>query len=90
MALEEDREIGKIGRSLTDLDVQKTVNHGGGSIMIWGCMTWDGMDGVGYATLIENGLDAPLYREILGDELMGTLEYYHMDKNSIIFHHIST
>ena len=73
-----------MGRSLTDLDVQKTEKHGGGNIMEWGCMTWGG---IGYASRIENGLDSMLDREILGDELIQTIEYYSMNKNNIVFQH---
>ena len=38
--------------------VKPTVKHGGGSIMVWGCMT---PEGVGYLCRIDGGLNAELY-----------------------------
>ena len=38
----------KSGEGLSDRLVEGTVKFGGGSIMIWGCMTWEG---VGYAEM---------------------------------------
>jgi uncharacterized membrane protein len=32
----------KIGRAYDDRVVKKTVKHGGGSIMVWGCISWKG------------------------------------------------
>jgi len=48
------------------IDWFNTVKFGGGSLMMWGCMSWEG---VGYATRIEGGMDADLYVGILEDEL---------------------
>jgi hypothetical protein len=50
-----------------------TVKGGGGSLMIWGCIT---ADGVGYLTEIEGIMDQHLYLEILQGELVDTIEYY--------------
>jgi transposase len=49
-----------------------TVKGGGGSLMIWGCIT---ADGVGYLTEIEGIMDQHLYLEILQGELVDTIEY---------------
>ena len=43
--------------------VEGTVKFGGGNLMIWGCMTWDG---IVHATNIDGKMDAELYTEILG------------------------
>ena len=64
--------------------VQKTVKYGGGSIMVWGCLT---SKGPGYLTKIDNGLDADLYCSILSSELMDTISWYKLDKSKIIFQH---
>lgn len=45
------------GEGLSSRTVQSTVKHGGGSIMVWGCMP---AHGVGYLSRIEGGLDAEL------------------------------
>lgn len=67
---------------LTAQHVQGTVKFGGGSLMIWGCMT---AQGVGYACKIDGHMDAELYTHILGDEFLRTLEYYELDASTIIF-----
>ena len=35
---------------------------GGGSVMLWGCMLWDGP---GYACRIDGGMDGDLFIQIL-------------------------
>ena len=42
----------KAGEGLSDRLVQGTVKFGGGSLMMWGCMSWDG---VGYSCKIDVG-----------------------------------
>ena len=60
----------------------KTVKHGGGLAMIWGCMLWKG---VGYATRIDGIMDSDLYVQILEDELQNSLEYYGKNPADINF-----
>lgn len=74
----------KPGEPLRDEHIKPTVKFGGGSVMVWGCMTYQG---IGYLCKIDGGLDAKLYRRILNDEFMETLKYYKMDKKDIIFQH---
>jgi hypothetical protein len=50
-----------------------TVKHGGESLIMWGCMTWDG---VGYGSQIEGNMDAETYCEILASSLKDTLNFY--------------
>ena len=50
--------------------------------MVWGCMTWDGP---GNACHIKGKMDADLFVEILEDELQGTLEYYNLKPEEMIF-----
>jgi len=64
--------------------VQPTVKHGGGSIMVWGCLT---AQGVGNLCRIDGGLDAELYCRILDEDLKGTLDWYHLDSKEMIFQH---
>ena len=67
---------------LRDVDVRGTMKFGGGSLMLWGCMT---ADGVGFACKIEGKMDANLYILILGDEFLETLAHYERSKDDTIF-----
>jgi transposase len=70
------------GEAPSNRTCQATVKHGGGSLMVWGCMT---AKGIGYMTKIEGNMNADLYCQILRDELMKTLQYYDLDPTGIIF-----
>lgn len=72
------------GESIQDRHVQQTVKHGGGSIMVWGCMTYQG---VGYLCKLCGKMDQQLYRSILEDELFKTIEYYKMKADKVVFQH---
>ena len=62
--------------------VQGTVKFGGGSLMVWGCMT---AEGVGFMCRIDVRMDAVLYQEILEDHLFQTIDYYGLDRDKFIF-----
>ena len=72
----------KAGESLSDRVVEGTVKFGGGSLMMWGCMMWEG---VGYACKIDGRMDGELYTQILEDELQQSLEHYGKEVADIIF-----
>ena len=72
----------KPGEGLSDRLVEGTVKFGGGSIMLWGCMTWKG---VGYAAKIDGKMNGDLYLQILKDDLLKTLEYHGLNPPDIIF-----
>jgi len=76
------RTLRKNGQQLQDHDVIPTVKHGGGSIMVWGCML---SSGVGYLCRVDGGLNSEMYQNILKDELMKTLDWYGLDKSEITF-----
>ncbi|KAG1205400.1 hypothetical protein G6F69_009420 [Rhizopus microsporus] len=59
------------GQELRDDQMQHMVKHGGGSLMVWGCMTWNGP---GYLCNISGKVDSDFYIQILEDELLETLE----------------
>ena len=63
-------------------DVIETKKFGGGKVMMWGCMTWEG---VGFACKIDSTLDGELYSEILRGELMETIKFYNLDQEEVIF-----
>lgn len=52
----------RVGEALLDKHTTKTVKHGGGSIMVWGCFSWFG---VGNLVRINGILTAPYYINIL-------------------------
>ena len=56
----------KAGEPLSDMITQPTVKHGGGNIMVWGCMGWSG---VGMLAEIEGRMDSAQYVEILAQHL---------------------
>jgi len=72
----------KSGEGLSDRLVQGTVKFGGGSVMVWGCMTWEG---VGDAAKIDGRMDGDLYLQILKDELQNSIRFYGLNPSDIIF-----
>lgn len=64
--------------------VKETVKHGGGSIMVWGCMT---SYGAGCLRKIDGIMNQTLYKAILQDSLIPTFEMYDMDPSKCIFQH---
>ena len=70
------------GEGLSDRLVEGTVKFERGSVMIWGCMTWEG---VGFAAKIDGRMDSDLYLQILKDDLLNTLEYHGLNPLDIIF-----
>ena len=72
----------EVGEQLNDRVVEGTVKFGGGNVMVWGWMGWDG---VGYATRIEGKMDADLYVSIMEGELQESLHYYNKTFSDIIF-----
>lgn len=69
---------------LEDRTVKTTFKHGGGGVMVWGCMT---SKGVGYLCKINGTMDQHLYKSILEGDLMNTIEFYELDPQQIIFQH---
>jgi hypothetical protein len=65
------------------LVVSDTVKLGGGSVMIWACMAWQG---VGYATNIDGTINGYLFLQSLMDELLNTLQYRGLNPPSISLH----
>lgn len=72
----------KAGQGISNAEVASTLKFGGGSLMLWGCMT---SKGVGFACRIDGRMDAQLYTEILGGEFLQTLSHYDLNIRDIIF-----
>jgi transposase len=70
------------GETVQNRHVKQTVKHGGGSIMILGCMT---AQGAGYMCKIDTIMDQHLYRSILEDEFVKTIEWYGLVPRDVIF-----
>lgn len=58
------------GEAYKDKCVVPTVKHGGGSLMIWGCMS---AKGVGRLAFIEGKMDSKLYCQILEENMLPSL-----------------
>ncbi|CAG8547325.1 12734_t:CDS:2 [Racocetra fulgida] len=69
--------------TLADEHIIPTKKFGGGSIMIWGCMTSEG----GHIELVERTLNSAGYINILEDCLLDVLESCEYDKDEMIFQH---
>lgn len=69
---------------LSPRHVQQTRKHGGGNIMIWSCITWQG---VGFVVKVDGIMDQALYKNILEDDLLNSMDEYHLQKSRIIFQH---
>src|SRR6266568_3899483 len=61
----------KVGEGLIEREVQGTVKFGGGNIMVWGCMGWNG---VGELAEVEGRMDADQYVDILDNHLLPSIE----------------
>ncbi len=76
------RRGAKQGSVLADEEVQPTHKFGGGSLMLWGCMSGAG---VGRFCRINTTMDASLYVEILEGELLDTIRDQGATVKDVIF-----
>ena len=58
-----------------------TIKHGGGSVMLWGCMAWNG---VGKLEFIDETMNADLYNNILKRNLKSSAKSLRLG-NSFLF-----
>ncbi len=72
----------KPGQEFDERYVQKVIKHGGGNVMVWGCITTKGL---GWIVRIEGIMDMKLYVEILNDDLLGTLKDLEINKKDVYF-----
>jgi transposase len=74
----------KVGERLQPKHVKQVVKHGGTSLMVWGCITYDGP---GYICKIDSTLDKELYKTILETDLVESMDYYGYQHKDVIFQH---
>jgi len=72
----------KKGGPLTDREINGTLKFGGGSLMVWGCMGWNG---VGMLAEVEGRMDAEQYVDILNHHLLPSMAESGIDEEDIIF-----
>jgi len=72
----------KQGEELDTQYVVKTVKHGRGNIMVWGCTT---SSGLGRLVCINGNMNTKLYIEILQDDLLGSLRDLKIKKKDVYF-----
>lgn len=72
----------KKGEGLISREVKDTVKFGGGSLMVWGCIGWNG---VGVLSEVEGRMDAEQYVAILEEGLLQSMEESGIPQDDIIF-----
>ncbi len=72
----------KKGQGLISREVKGTVKFGGGSLMVWGCIGWNG---VGVLSEVEGRMDAEQYVAILEQGLLQSMEESGIPEDDIIF-----
>ena len=68
----------KRGEALDPRYTKKQVKHGGGKVMVWGCVT---SHGVGQLYQIDGNMDSKKYISILEEAYLGTLENLHAKRH---------
>lgn len=70
--------------ALTNRSVQGTVKFGGGSVVVWSCMSWEGP---GFIAKIDETLDSQLYIQILQEDLQMSIDEWGIAKDELVFQH---
>ena len=70
------------GEPLGKRDVQQTVKSGGGNIMVWGCMGWEG---TGKLVEVEGRMNGQQYVDILDNNLWESMKILAIDPEIAVF-----
>lgn len=71
-------------QSLDSKEVKETMKFGSGSVMMWGCMTFEGLS---MFCKIERKMNTYHYLNILQRDLLKTIEAYDLNLASLTFQH---
>lgn len=72
----------KPGGEFEEWNVQQVMKHGGGSVMVWGCIT---SHGFGQLVLVEGGMNAEKFCLVLEEGLLSTLEDQNLHPSDYYF-----
>ncbi|KAG1489733.1 hypothetical protein G6F49_011457 [Rhizopus delemar] len=61
---------------------KKIVKHEGGNIMVWSCLTWEG---IGWIVDVGHRISSEGYLEVLKDDLFKTMRSYGLDSSKMVF-----
>jgi transposase len=67
---------------LSERTISQTVKHGGGGIMVWGCMC---MHGPGLICKVEGRINQIRYRDILEENVHRVISKFNLDRSRVIF-----
>lgn len=70
----------KKGEGLLDQNLKKTVKHGGGSIMVWGCFA---ANGVGELVLVEGIMTGASYVELVRNNVQKSARKLHLGRRFV-------
>ena len=74
--------VEKTGEGLIEREVQGMVKFGGGNIMVWGCLGWEG---VGRLAEVEGKMNSEQYVDILENTLLPSMEESGISLENVIF-----
>ena len=72
----------KPGQQFDKQFVRKEVKHGSGNVIVWGCIT---AEGLGQLCHIQGNMNTKLYVSILDNDVLGTLKDLEINKKDVYF-----
>jgi transposase len=72
----------RTGEAFERRNIRGTKKAGGGKLMVWGCISWDG---VGQIHRLRTKMNSQVYIQILEDHLIPSLSDQHLNLSRIIF-----